>query len=173
MRSRSLPLVLGLAACSVIAACGEGFIVASFDLVITSPTTEATYATSDDEVSLSGTLEYTLGIHEDLDVDWQNLSTGTSGGGTVNASLSTWNAGPIPLQVGSNVIRVEFEADGGWDDTAQLTVEYTPVPLQPALPPLRPDADPAAHTLVVPAGAGPDGAPPAAKPRVVELNGAR
>jgi hypothetical protein len=171
MRRPPLLLAPWFAACLILVACGEGFIVASFDLVITSPTADATYATSDDEVSLSGTLEYTLGIHEDLDVDWQNLSTGASGGGTVNASLSTWNAGPIPLQVGSNVIRVELEADGGWDDTAQLTVVYTPAPPQPPSP--QPVGDPGTHALVVPAGAGHDGEPAAAEPRIVELNGAR
>jgi hypothetical protein len=163
-RERILGALL-LGAFELTPSCGEGFIVATFDLVITSPTRGAQYETSTATVSLSGSLEFTLGLHDGLDVDWHNLTTGASGGGTVNESLQTWNAGPVPLQEGPNVIRVELNADGNWDDEAQLTVVYTPGPSSaPAAPFVDPQVDPAllqTHTLSAPAGTR-QGAEPAA-----------
>lgn len=172
---RALALLSSAALSASLLACNGDFIATQFDVVITAPTTDAQYATSVEPVSLSGTLEFTVGIHEDLKLTWRNLTTGASGPGTVNASVETWSAGPVPLQAGANQLRVEFEADGGWDDAALLTVVYTPGPL-----PVDGDAldDGAQGALVVPAGLEHGGAAPSVESRVVpgakqSLSGAR
>lgn len=174
---RALALLLSAALGASLLACSSDFIATQFDVVITAPTTDAQYATSTDTVALSGTLEFTVGIHDDLKITWRNLTTGASGPGTVNASIETWSAGPVPLQDGSNQLRIDFEADGGWDDAALLTVVFTPGPL-----PVNGDAasDDARQpgTIVVPAGTDPSGVAPALEPRQVSgparaLSGAR
>ncbi len=85
-------------------------------IVVTQPTSGATYATDDVDLTLSGVAADDVGVTE---VTWQNDRGGT---GTATGAAN-WTVSDIPLQEGSNVITVTaYDADGhSQSDTITVT----------------------------------------------------
>ena len=99
------------------------------ELQITSPTRSATYTASSATVTLAGTASHTSGIAR---VEWSN-SRGSSG---LASGTTTWRAGPIALQTGSNEIRVTAYAASGATASRTLLVTYQ-APADTVAPALR------------------------------------
>jgi len=86
-------------------------------VAITSPTSSATYSTSTTPLTLGGTASDALGVTQ---VTWAN-SRGGSGTAT---GTTSWTAGGIVLQPGSNVLTVSAWDAAGNTGTATLTVTF-------------------------------------------------
>jgi hypothetical protein len=68
-------------------------------VTISSPTTQSTYATTSNTLSLSGSARDNVGVTE---VTWTN----DRGGSGTATGTSSWSVGNIPLQIGVNVMTV-------------------------------------------------------------------
>src|SRR5439155_1056504 len=87
-------------------------------VAITSPTSLPTYSTSSSPLTLAGTASDNVGVTQ---VAWAS-----SGGGSGTASGTTsWTAGGIVLQPGTNVLTVTAQDAAGNTGTATLTVTLT------------------------------------------------
>jgi len=87
-------------------------------VAITSPTSLPTYSTSSSSLTLAGTASDNVGVTQ---VAWAS-----SGGGSGTASGTTsWTAGGIVLQPGTNVLTVTAQDAAGNTGTATLTVTLT------------------------------------------------
>jgi cellulose/xylan binding protein with CBM9 domain/Big-like domain-containing protein/parallel beta helix pectate lyase-like protein len=86
---------------------------------ITSPTSGATFSTSLSPLTLSGTAADAVGVSQ---VTWTN---DRGGSGTATGTTS-WTAGGIVLQSGSNVLTVTARDAAGNRQTVTLTVTYSP-----------------------------------------------
>ena len=89
-------------------------------VTITSPTEDATYATSSATINLSGTASDDVGVSS---VTWSN-DRGGSGEAT---GTTTWSITGISLSEGENVITVTATDAAANEGTDVLTVTYTPV----------------------------------------------
>ncbi len=87
-------------------------------VAITSPTSGATYNTPSTPLSIAGTASDDIGVTR---VTWAN----NRGGSSTAIGTTSWSAGSIALQSGSNVITVTAYDAAGKTGTAQLTVSYT------------------------------------------------
>ncbi len=88
-------------------------------VTITSPTSNPTYSTSNVSVNLAGTASDTVGVRS---VAWAN---DRGGSGTATGTTS-WTAGGITLQAGTNVLTVTARDAAGNSRSDTLTVTYTP-----------------------------------------------
>ncbi len=89
---------------------------------ITSPTSQSTYNTTQNSLSLSGTAGDDKGI---ANVTWRNSLGGNGSATNSSGSWSTWSISNIPLQPGSNVITVTATDMIGQAKSATLTVNYS------------------------------------------------
>ena len=86
---------------------------------ITSPTGDATYATSSPSITLGGTASDNVGVTQ---VTWVN----NRGGSGTATGTTAWTATGITLQSGANVITVTAHDAAGNTGTDIITVTYTP-----------------------------------------------
>ena len=84
-------------------------------VAITVPTAAATFTTTSSSLTLQGTASDNVGV---TSVTWSN----DRGGSGTATGTSSWTAGAIPLQAGSNVLTVTATDAAGNLGTAQLTV---------------------------------------------------
>ena len=80
-------------------------------VLVTSPTSSATYSTSSSVLTLAGTASDNLGVTQ---VTWTNAQ---GGGGTATGTTS-WTAGGIGLQAGANVLTVTARSVVRWSGEA-------------------------------------------------------
>ncbi|PYM95004.1 MAG: hypothetical protein DME04_05955 [Candidatus Rokuibacteriota bacterium] len=85
---------------------------------ITAPTSSATYTTSTTPLTLGGTASDNLAVTQ---VTWTN----SRGGSGMATGTTSWTAGGIVLQSGSNVLTVTARDAAGNTGTATLTVTLT------------------------------------------------
>jgi hypothetical protein len=96
-------------------------------VIITSPTTGATFSTSTSPIALGGTAADNVGVTQ---VTWSN----NQGGSGTAIGTASWSVNSIALQPGSNVLTVTAHDAAGNSGTATLTVTYTaPDTIGPAL----------------------------------------
>ncbi|MFQ5414496.1 MAG: FG-GAP-like repeat-containing protein [Phycisphaerae bacterium] len=88
---------------------------------IATPTTDATFTTTDDTIELAGTAADNYAV---VQVTWQS-DAGDQG--TCNGT-ATWTSGAIPMTPGDNVITITAADAAGNLGTAVLGVTYTPPP---------------------------------------------
>src|SRR5690606_30664359 len=88
-------------------------------VTIAMPTGAPAYATISPAVTLSGWASDEVGVTK---VTWSN----DRGGSGTAAGTTSWTAGSIALQTGTNVIRVVARDAAGNASTAPLAVSYTP-----------------------------------------------
>ena len=87
-------------------------------VTISTPTTGPTYATSTSPLTLGGTAADNVGVTQ---VSWAS----DRGGSGVATGTTTWSAGGIALQAGTNVLTVTARDAAGNIRTATLSVTYT------------------------------------------------
>ena len=87
-------------------------------VLVTSPTSNATYSTSSSVLTLAGTASDNLGVTQ---VTWTNAR---GGGGTATGTTS-WTADGIVLQAGANVLTVTARDAAGNIGTATVTVTFS------------------------------------------------
>jgi hypothetical protein len=87
-------------------------------VTITTPTTAATYSTSSSPLTLGGTAADNVGVTQ---VTWAN---DRGGSGTATGTTS-WTAGGIALQGGTNILTVTARDAAGNTGTKTLTVTFT------------------------------------------------
>ncbi len=85
---------------------------------ITGPTSDATYSTTSNSISLSGTASDNFGV---VSVNWTNAAT--DGSGTASG-LTSWNIFNMDLAVGDNLITVFANDSAGNSGTDSITVTY-------------------------------------------------
>jgi hypothetical protein len=96
---------------------GGGDVIAP-TVVITGPTTAATYTTSALSLTLSGTAADNVGVSQ---VTWAS-SNGSNGGSGTATGTTTWTADGIVLLEGTNVLTVTARDAAGYTATDTLTV---------------------------------------------------
>src|SRR5439155_3359761 len=87
-------------------------------VTMTSPTSNPTYSTTTSLLTLGGTAADAVGVTQ---VTWAN---NRGGGGTATGTTS-WSAGGIVLQSGSNVLTVTARDAAGNTASDTLTVTFT------------------------------------------------
>lgn len=97
---------------------------------ITSPTSAATWSTSDATVDLGGTSSDNVGV---TSVSWRNQTTGASG---FAVGLNSWSAPGIVLKaaVNNTLVVTAEDADGNVSDPDTLVITSTAPPPPPATP---------------------------------------
>src|SRR5262245_7646717 len=101
-----------------VATTGSGASVADStppSVTITSPTSASTYTATASSLTLQGTASDNVGVTQ---VTWSN----SRGGSGAASGTSSWTAGGIALQVGSNTLTVTARDAAGNTRTATLTV---------------------------------------------------
>jgi len=88
-------------------------------VIITTPTSAATYATSSATISIGGTASDNVGVTQ---VTWAN----DRGGSGTATGTTTWTVGAVTLLSGDNVITVTASDAANNTSTDVLTVTYTP-----------------------------------------------
>jgi hypothetical protein len=86
-------------------------------VMISSPTSGASYSTASPAVTLAGTATPASGI---VRVAWTNARGGTG----LASGTAQWTAGPIPLQLGQNLLTVTAYNGSGASASRSLTVNY-------------------------------------------------
>jgi hypothetical protein len=92
---------------------------------ITTPTTQPTYASAQNTVTVAGVATDTKGI---ASVSWTNSLGGSGTATNVSGTWSSWSITGIPLQTGQNVITVTATDTAGLTGTGQLAIGYSSSP---------------------------------------------
>src|SRR5262249_4164364 len=87
-------------------------------VAITSPTSASTFATNTSSLTLGGTAADNVGVTQ---VSWSN----SQGGSGTASGTTSWSAGGIALQSGTNVLTVTAGDARANPATTTLTVPYT------------------------------------------------
>jgi len=105
-------------------------------VAITSPTSTSTYTATTPSLTLQGTASDNVGVTQ---VTWSN----SRGGNGVASGTSSWTAGGIALQLGSNTVTITARDAAGNASTATLTAT-----LSDTVPPTAAITAPASGTTV-------------------------
>ena len=114
---------LGLATALSLNGCFVTF-GSSVDVHIEQPTNSSSFTTSQAEITLGGSVFHFNTVSSRPEIDWANATTGDAGFGTLKGSH--WICGPIPLEVGPNLLKVHGSAFGAGSDSDSITVTYAP-----------------------------------------------
>ena len=112
-------------------------------VTITTPTSQATLATSLATLNLGGTASDAVGVTQ---VTWSN----DRGGSGTASGLTGWSVANITLQSGANILTVTARDAVGNTSTDTLTVTYTPDTVQPVVNITGPSGNPTATVTSTP-----------------------